>query len=103
MNGNCGVVNEDAPCRCHRKAAGFVARGWHTPDKIVFTQPHRPRIREVLEQKMERFDREIHAEYGRFFQEHPFYEAPKLTGWVRDLLKRPDFKEVFETDEGGGV
>lgn len=103
MNGNCGVVNRDAPCHCHKKAAGFMARGWHTPDRIVFTQPHRPRIREVLEQKMERFDHEIHAEYRRLCQEHPFYEAPGLTAWLRDLLQRPDFKEIFETDEGGGV
>lgn len=102
MNGNCGVVNSNASCHCSKKAGGFVARGWHTPDQITFAQPQRPRLRDVLEDKMQRFDREIYAGYARIYQDHPFYEAPDVTDWLRGLLNRRDFREIFQLDEGGG-
>jgi len=96
MHGNCGVVNPNASCRCHKKAKGFMGRGWHTPDKITFSKSGRPKIREVVLQQMDRSVTKMFSEYAKIFQEHPFYESSEMTGWLRRLLDSDEFRATFQ-------
>ena len=58
-------------------------------------------MRELVGAKIERFDAEIYGEYARLFRDHPFYKPPAVTAWLRGLLQRQDFREIFQLDEPG--
>jgi RNA polymerase sigma factor (sigma-70 family) len=98
MNGNCGVLNPEAPCSCRKKAKGFIDSGAYSADRIFFHQAEGPRLREIVGEKIARFDNEVYEDYARLFREHPFYVAPEVTGWLRDLAGRKNFKEIFQLD-----
>src|SRR5215831_9190226 len=38
MNNKCGLVNQANPCRCARKAAGFMRNGWLDPNNRQFSK-----------------------------------------------------------------
>jgi RNA polymerase sigma factor (sigma-70 family) len=103
MNGNCGLMNPEAPCRCRMKAKGFIDSGAYSADRIFFHQADGPRLRELVGEKIERFDTEVYDEYVRLFREHPFYTPPEVTGWLRKLIERKSFREIFQLDEQGGT
>ncbi len=96
VDGHCGQLNPEAPCRCRKKAAAFLERGWHTERMYA---PHgRPTLGEVLGERMERFGRDIHAEFRQRFHAQAFYESPTSTAWLKELTGRKDFREIFELD-----
>jgi RNA polymerase sigma factor (sigma-70 family) len=99
MNGNCSRMNPEAPCSCRKKAKGFIDSGAYSADRIFFHQAEGPRVRELVGEKIERFDNEVYDEYVRLFREHPFYAAPEVTGWLRELIERKSFKEIFQLNE----
>lgn len=98
MSGNCGLVNEDAPCRCRKKVTGFMQAGWKTADRLVYSAPGRPRLHEVLHDRLVDYSGEMHEEFTQLFGSHPFYQAPEVTAWLKEVLDRPDFREAFRTD-----
>jgi len=98
MDGNCGIINEKSPCRCHKKVTGFMKTGGLSPDRITFAQVGSPRIRDVISQKAEQFEKSIYSRYTEVFRDHPFYTAPDLSEWLCGLLDKPEFKEIFQLD-----
>ena len=79
----CGVVNEQAPCRCDRRVAralelGRVARG-------SFPLARHARVEAAKHVK----EMEALHDTARLFRSHPEYRAPKtLARRVRELLER---------------
>jgi RNA polymerase sigma factor (sigma-70 family) len=96
VQGNCGVMNPDAPCRCAKKALGFMREGAYDPRRGMFVQEHAPRLAEVVGDRMERFYSEIYAEYARVVRDQPLFRPPEMTAWLRDLTQRPEFREIFD-------
>src|SRR5438552_13544147 len=47
MNGQCGLVNKDNPCRCPKKTRGFIAGGHVDPQRLLFVPVHVQKVREV--------------------------------------------------------
>jgi len=99
MNGNCGLVNPEAPCRCRKKAKAFIDSGAYSADRIFFHQADGARLRELVGEKIEQFDTEVYDDYARLFREHPFYSSPDVIGWLRQLVDGKSFKKIFELDE----
>ena len=102
MNGNCSLLNPDAPCRCSKKAQSFIDAGAYSADRICFHQADGPRLRELVGEKMERYDAEIYDDYTRLFREHPFYTSPDAVGWLRQLIESRGFKEIWQLDDRPG-
>lgn len=101
MSGNCGLLNADAPCRCRKKIKGFVDAGAYSTERIFFHQAEGPRLRELVGEKIERFNNEVYDDYARLFREHPFYNSPDATRWLRELVARKSFKEFLQIDHNG--
>ncbi len=95
MQGNCSVVNPDAPCKCRNKVRSFVDSGAYASGRYEYLAPDRPRIREIVGDTIERFEREIYAEYATLFRGHPVYEPKDAVPWLRGMLEKPEFKEIF--------
>ena len=102
MSGNCSLLNPEAPCHCHKKVTSMIASGYPT-DNLVFHQADRPKLREVVGKKIERYGTEVYEEYASLFREQPFYSSPDVTQWLRDLLSRKSFREFHELDGPEGV
>jgi hypothetical protein len=47
MNGKCGLVNHASPCRCARKAAGFMRNGWLDANNLQFSKDRVAEVRNV--------------------------------------------------------
>jgi RNA polymerase sigma factor (sigma-70 family) len=97
--GNCGVMNPAAPCRCAKKAHAFMRDGVYDARRGMFAQEDAPRLADVVGEKMQRFDSEIYAEYARVVRGQPFYRPPEMTAWLRDLTQRPEFREIFDLEQ----
>lgn len=47
MNGKCGLVSQANPCRCARKAGGFMKNGWLEADNLQFSKNRIAEVRDV--------------------------------------------------------
>ena len=95
MSGNCGVFNPDAPCRCRKKVPGFLEMGAISKGQLNFIQPSSPSVRKIVGDTISRFEEEIYTDFVRLHREQPLYAVPDATAWLRDLVQRREFKEIF--------
>jgi RNA polymerase sigma factor (sigma-70 family) len=98
-DGNCGLFNENAPCRCHKKVTGFMRAGAYGPQRLTFVQPGAPTLATLMGDRIGRFS-DVYAEYARLIRDQPFYRAPEVIAWLRDLVAGPEFNEIFSLREG---
>ena len=98
MNGNCGVVNPEAPCRCRKKIKSFIDSGAYTVDSLNFVAPDRPRMSELTGEFQDNFSAEVTEPIEALHREHPFYEGRDLTPWLQEVLERPGFKALVQGD-----
>lgn len=98
MNRNCSVVNKKSPCKCRNKVTGFVKAGALSPDRITFAHVGSPALKDVISQKAIQFDESIYSQYIDIYREHPFYNPPDHTQWLRELLHQDEFKQIFQLD-----
>ncbi len=95
MQGQCGLVNTANPCRCHRKAQGFIRAGYIDPAKLVFAAERVTHVREVAVKTLEGLER-LDADYAEIFRAHPFHQSPDFVTSVRNLLQKGDVKAILE-------
>jgi RNA polymerase sigma factor (sigma-70 family) len=97
MNDNCGVINEKSPCKCRNKITTLVKSGAFSPDKLKFAQVGGPVLKDVVQTAIQ-FNESIYSQYIDIYREHPFYNPPDLTQWLRELLQQDQFKQIFKLD-----
>lgn len=95
---HCGLVNPEAPCQCRKKVKGFIKSGSYGPDRLTFIQEGEPKIRDIVRKASGDFDREIYEDYQGLLQEHPFYQAPEVTAWLKKLVVSQKIDEVFRAN-----
>jgi RNA polymerase sigma factor (sigma-70 family) len=90
MNGKCGLVNRDNPCRCARKAAGFMRNGWLDANHLQFSKD---RIAEVRDMAASRVDelQALDRQHAELYRTQPFLAGPDLAGKLRELLSQSGF------------
>ena len=96
MNNKCGLINKNAPCKCRNKVSEFIRQGWHTLDNINFYRKNSTNVNELISKKIDRFDDMIYSDFIKLYRNHPFYELPDLTEWIKMILDRQEFKEIFD-------
>jgi len=94
VSGNCGLMNPDAPCQCSKKVRGFMASGAYSADRLTFIADA-PTLAQIVGERVQRFDQEIYADWIRLVRAQPYYSAPQMTPWLRELVQKPEFKDVF--------
>ena len=81
---NCGLINEDAPCRCSQRVETAVQLGRIDPEKLLFGAL--PVTEGVAE--MERL-----YDAASLFRSHPQYQAPgELGRKVRELIQSDGYR-----------
>jgi RNA polymerase sigma factor (sigma-70 family) len=90
MSAKCGLVNQANPCRCTRKATGFMRNGWLDPNNRQFSKDRTVRIQGMAPDRLgelEYLDRQ-HAE---LFRTQPFLAGPDLANRLREILAQSGF------------
>lgn len=95
MNQRCGIVNKNNPCRCRNKTKEFIQRGWINPNQTIFYQGKMSKVKDIICEKKDNFAKNYFSEYLRLFRDHPFYDPPDLTGWLRNTLRKDKFEKLF--------
>ncbi|WP_230458016.1 RNA polymerase sigma factor [Leptospira santarosai] len=77
MDQKCGLINQNNPCRCHRKTKGFIEAGWVNPKQIQFSGTRLKKIKEAAPGKSKIFDEFCQAGYTDLLRMNPYFETPK--------------------------
>src|SRR5271154_3579336 len=84
MNGKCGLVNKANPCRCARKAAGFMRNGWLDPDDRQFSKDRLASVREMTEGKLEELQG-MDMRHAEIYRMQPFLVGLDLAAKLREI------------------
>jgi len=95
MNGQCGLVNANNPCRCPKKTQGFINAGHVDPHHLQFVSLHIRRIREAAADTVREIDDAVQGQYAAIYREHPFLQPSEQVKWLRQILDRPDIRSAL--------
>ena len=95
MNGQCGLVNANNPCRCPKKTRGFINAGHVDPHHLQFVSLHIRRIREAAADTVREIDDVMHRQYAAIYREHPFLQPSEQVQWLSQVLERPDIRSAL--------
>jgi hypothetical protein len=96
MNGQCGLVNEDNPCRCPKKTRGFILGGHVDPLHLRFVPERVERILDVAPERFREIEDAIAARAAAVYREHPFLQPPDQVAWLRGLLENKDVRAALD-------
>jgi RNA polymerase sigma factor (sigma-70 family) len=95
MENKCGLMNPNNPCRCHKKAKGFIKEGKINPETQQFTTSYTQTIASMLRDKNTQLDTLIEGKYLRLFTQLPYENTETGEQLIENLLVDPDIKKVF--------
>jgi RNA polymerase sigma factor (sigma-70 family) len=96
MQGQCGLVNANNPCRCPKKTRGFIEAGHVDPQHLQFVPLQLIRIRQAAADSVRTLENAVDEQYAAIFREHPFLEPADQIGWLRKLLDRGDLGSALQ-------
>lgn len=94
MNDKFGLVNPTNPCRCEKKTRAFMKAGYVDPENLLFARDRLRIVREVAERAQPALPG-YDGICADIYAAQPFYEAKDIAAYVRNLLKRPEFRATF--------
>ena len=95
MNGQCGLVNEENPCRCTKKTRGFIQDGHVNPHALQFVPEHVERVRTVAAERFGEIEDAVAKRHAAIYREHPFLQPSDQAAWVRRLLERDEVRTAL--------
>lgn len=90
MNRKCGLVNAANPCRCARKAAGFMRNGWLDPADRQFTRDRVESMRKAAPEHLRELEGLDH-QHAALYREQPLLAGPDIASRLRELLEKSGF------------
>lgn len=97
MNGKCGLVNSNNPCRCPKKTKALIASGIVDPTFLKFNTGYVNKIRDVLPAKAEKMVDTFEEQYQLLYQDHPF-QVNMTENVVREILKNKNIRDILNLD-----
>jgi RNA polymerase sigma factor (sigma-70 family) len=85
MNGKCGLVNQANPCRCARKANGFMRNGWLDATNLQFSKDRIAYVRDVAADQLDQLQ-SLDRQHAELYRTQPFLTGPDLAHTLRELL-----------------
>ena len=100
MQNKCGLVNPNNPCRCERKAAGFMKEGWLEADRLKFTGAHLQKMKDKAQIEVQPLDELAEKAYSQLYRQHPLQEPLQETTDSAErilvrLLNDSECKRIF--------
>lgn len=90
MNDKCGLVNQANPCRCARKANGFMRNGWLDANNLQFSKDRLAAIKDMATDRLDELQA-LDRKHAEIYRLQPFLAGPDFTQKLRELLSRSGF------------
>jgi RNA polymerase sigma factor (sigma-70 family) len=90
MNNKCGLVNQANPCRCARKANGFMRNGWLDANNLHFSKDRVADVREVAAGRLDELQ-SLDRKHAELYRMQPFLAGPDLAQRLREILSQSGF------------
>jgi RNA polymerase sigma factor (sigma-70 family) len=98
MQDKCGLMNPSNPCRCEKKARGFITAGWVDPRSLKFTAAHVRRVREDVPQRARILDVVYEERASWLFRDHPMLDGPDVAAQITRLLNEETVQQALELE-----
>jgi RNA polymerase sigma factor (sigma-70 family) len=95
MDEKCGLVREENPCHCARKAQALILAGHVRPERLRFTAADALRVREIAHRQLERVDAELEARSELIVTDQPFFPSPDFVNVLRETLNQPALQRIL--------
>ncbi len=90
MNDKCGLVNQANPCRCARKANGFMKHGWLDANNLQFSKDRIADVRDVAAGRLDELQA-MDRKHAELYRMQPFLAGPDLAQKLREILSQSGF------------
>ncbi len=90
MNEKCGLVNQDNPCRCARKANGFRRNGWLDAKNLQFSKDRIASVKDITADRLDELQ-SLDRQHAEFYRMQPFLAGPDLAQTLREILLQSGF------------
>jgi RNA polymerase sigma factor (sigma-70 family) len=90
MNDKCGLVNQANPCRCARKANGFMRNGWLDANDLQFSKDRVASVKDVAADRLDELQ-SLDRKHAEFYRMQPFLAGPDLAQKLREILSQSGF------------
>lgn len=98
MQDKCGLINTANPCRCAKKARGFITAGHIDPNNLRFARERVMHVRDVAARVSDEITG-LDGAYAEVYRDHPFQNSPDFVAALRELVNRPEFRSTLELDQ----
>ena len=98
LHRQCGLANEQNPCRCANKTAGFIDRGFVSPQRLQFVSRQMAAESGSAATRLHRI-RELDRRYAAIFREQPLLSTLDQAAQLGELLRRTGVIHSLELDE----
>ena len=93
MQGRCGLVNPQNPCRCARKTRVFIKDGIVDPNRIQFARGHLQQVKSIAEERQQQLEGLLDQARSELY---PTFEAPDVVSKLSALLSGNEFRSALE-------
>jgi RNA polymerase sigma factor (sigma-70 family) len=90
MNQKCGLVNQANPCRCARKARGFMRNGWLDANSLQFSKDRIADVRDVAASRLDELQ-SLDRQHAQLYRMQPFLAGPDLAQKLREIVSKSGF------------
>lgn len=87
MNGQCGLINKDNPCRCARKTRTFMDAGFVDRNNLKFQRDRVASIDEMAPRDASVVYEKLTNDYPALYRNHPFSDPKQLAERLSTMLK----------------
>ncbi|MBS1663258.1 MAG: RNA polymerase sigma factor [Bacteroidetes bacterium] len=96
MENKCGLMDPANPCRCHKKARGFMKEGKVDARTGTFTAETKETIGAIVGTKNHELDLLMEGKYLQLFTQQPYEETEAGDRLIELLLMDKDIRHLFE-------
>ncbi|MDW3191008.1 MAG: RNA polymerase sigma factor [Cytophagales bacterium] len=96
MSEKCGLINQQNPCRCNKKARAFIDQGIVNPSNFLFYSDFKEKIRQQVPETETSMENQLDKQYAYLFQDTPYNDNVVLKDKLLRVLDNSSFKRSFD-------
>ncbi len=95
MNGHCGLINKDNPCRCARKTKTFMQAGFVDRNDLKFQRDRLSTIGQAAPRDASVVYDKLTHDYPALYRNHPFSDPKQLVERLATMLENTALDDLL--------
>ena len=98
VSDQCGFINKDGRCHCHRKAWAFIEDGTVEPGNLRFVPEHLQSVRDTAVASYDTLADAVEQQCAMVYRNHPFVDPIDAAATLKQILARDDVRTAMQLD-----